>query len=137
VSWTVREVGAARGEPLVFHGTKGSLAISRRGFKVVPDVWKADSENETPAMSAVEEPGAELKVLDAAHVRNFLDCVKSRGRPVADVEEGHLTATLGHLGNIATRLGRSLRWDSAAERCVGDAEADRRLHYDYRPPWTL
>ncbi|HUG52147.1 MAG TPA: Gfo/Idh/MocA family oxidoreductase [Vicinamibacteria bacterium] len=137
VSWTVREIGAARAEPLVFHGTKGSLAISRRGFKVVPDVWKADSQNETPATSAVEEPGAELKVLDAAHVRNFLDCVKSRNRPVADVEDGHLTAAMCHLGNIATRLGRGLRWDAEREDCVGDAEASGRLHYEYRRPWTL
>jgi predicted dehydrogenase len=137
VSWTVREVGASRGEPLVFHGTKGSLAISRRGFKITPEVWKADPQNQKPAMEAAEEPGAELGVLDAAHVRNFLDCVKSRKRPRADVEEGHLTAAMCHLGNIATRLGRGLRWDAENEQVVGDAEANGRLHYEYRKPWTL
>jgi hypothetical protein len=42
-----------------------------------------------------------------------------------------------HLGNIATRLGRSLRWDAEKEECVGDAEANGRLHYAYRKPWTL
>ncbi|HEX6736713.1 MAG TPA: Gfo/Idh/MocA family oxidoreductase [Vicinamibacteria bacterium] len=135
VSWTVREVGAGRGEPIVFHGTKGALALSRRGFTVTPEVWKADSQNEKPAMAALEEPaGAEM---DLAHVRNFLDCVKSRGRPAADVEEGHLSAALCHLGNIATRLGRALRWDAEKERFLGDAEADARLHYEYRQPWTL
>jgi predicted dehydrogenase len=137
VSWTVREVGASRGEPLVFHGTKGSLAISRRGFKVTPDVWKADPKNETPAIPAQEEPGAELAVFDAAHVGNFLDCVRTRKRPVADVEEGHLTAAMCHLGNIATRRGRSLRWDADKEEFVDDEAANGRLHYEYRQPWTL
>jgi len=137
VSWTVREVGASKGEPLVFHGTKGALAISRRGFKVTPDVWKADPKNETPATAAVEEAGADIDVFDAAHIGAFMDAVRSRKRPVADVEEGHLTATMCHLGNIATRLGRSLRWDAEKEECVGDAEANGRLHYEYRKPWTL
>ena len=56
---------------------------------------------------------------------------------MADVEEGHLTAAMCHLGNIATRLGRSLRWDAEKEECAGDAEANGRLHYEYRKPWTL
>jgi predicted dehydrogenase len=134
VSWTAREIGASRGEPLVFHGTKGTLAINRRGFKVTPDVWKGDPRNETPAMEPMEEPGSEM---DSAHIRNFLDSVKSRTPPVADVEEGHRTATMCHLGNIAMRLGRSLRWDAEKEQCIGDADANRHLHYDYRKPWKL
>jgi hypothetical protein len=76
-------------------------------------------------------------VFDAAHIGRFIDAVRSRKRPVADVEEGHLTAAMCHLGNIATRLGRSLRWDADKEECVGDAEANGRLHYEYRKPWTL
>jgi predicted dehydrogenase len=88
VSWTVREVGASKGEPLVFHGTKGALAISRRGFKVTPDVWKADPKNETPATAALEEPGADIGVFDAAHIGAFIDAVRSRKRPAADVERG-------------------------------------------------
>jgi predicted dehydrogenase len=134
VSWTVREIGAGHGEPLVFHGTKGSLAINRRGFKVSPETWKGEPPQDKPAMEPMEEPGTEM---DVAHVRNFLDCVKSRKPPVAEVEEGHLTAAMCHLGNIATRLGRSLRWDTEKEEFVGDAEANGRLHYEYRKPWRL
>jgi predicted dehydrogenase len=134
VTWTAREIGSSRSEPLVFHGTKGTLALSRRGFIITPEVWKGDPQNNTPAMAPVEQPGLEM---DSAHVRNFLDCVKTRTRPVADVEEGHRTATMCHLGNIAMRLGRSLRWDSVKEQCMGDAEANRQLHYDYRKPWKL
>jgi len=134
VSWTAREIGAGRTEPLVFHGTKGTLALSRRGFKITPEVWKGDPQNETPAMEPMEEPGSEM---DSAHIRNFLDCVKSRKAPVADVEEGHRTATMCHLGNTAMRLGRSLRWDAEKEQCIADADANRHLHYDYRKPWRL
>ena len=75
--------------------------------------------------------------LTAQHLRNFLDCVKSRERPNADVEVGHRTAVFCHLGNIATRLGRSLQWDGENERFVADAEANRSLSKPYRSPWTL
>ena len=70
-------------------------------------------------------------------MRNFLDCVKSRQRPNADVEEGHLSAVMCHLGNLSTRLGRSLTWDAAQERVVGDDEANALLTKAYRKPWAL
>lgn len=134
VTWTGREIGSSPGEPLAFHGTKGLLTMSRRGFKVTPETWKGDPPSDKPAMEPMQEPASDM---DAAHVRNFLDCVKSRQRPVADVEEGHRTATMCHLGNIATRLGRSLKWDAGTEEFVGDSDANRRLHYEYRKPWKL
>jgi predicted dehydrogenase len=134
VTWTGREIGAGRGGPLVFHGTKGALSLSRAGFTVAPDTWAGGAQRDKPAMEPIEEPRSEM---DVSHVRNFLDCVKSRNRPVADVEEGHRTATMCHLGNIATRLGRGLRWDAGNEEFVGDADANRRLHYEYRKPWKL
>jgi len=134
VSWTGREIGTSPGEPLVFHGTKGTLALSRRGFKIAPETWRGDPPTDKPAMDPVQEPGSEM---EATHVRNFLDAVKTRKAPVAGIEEGHRTATMCHLGNIATRLGRSLRWDAVKEEFVGDADANRRLHYEYRKPWKL
>jgi predicted dehydrogenase len=134
VTWTGREIGSSPGEPLVFHGTKGTLALSRRGFKITPETWKGDPPSDTPAMAPMQEPGSEM---DTAHVRDFLECVKSRKAPVANVDEGHRTATMCHLGNIATRLGRSVRWDPEKEEFIGDADANRHLHYEYRKPWKL
>jgi predicted dehydrogenase len=134
VSWSVREIGLSPGEPIVFHGTKGALALSRRGFRITPETWKGDPPSDTPAMEPMQEPASDM---DDAHVRNFVDCVKSRTPPTADVEEGHRTAVMCHMGNIATRLGRSLRWDADKEEFAGDADANRRLHYEYRKPWTL
>ena len=54
------------------------------------------------------------------HYQNFLDCIKSRQKPIADVEIGHRTATVCHLGNMAVRLGRKIQWDPAKEQIVGD-----------------
>jgi hypothetical protein len=70
-------------------------------------------------------------------MRSFLDCVKSRQRPTADIEEGYLSAVMCHLGNIATRLGRTLRWDEKACQVIGDAEANKLLDKPYRKPWRL
>ena len=71
------------------------------------------------------------------HVRNFLDCVKSRKEPTAPAEVGHRTASLCHLNNIAMLLGRKLRWDPKKEEFVGDAEANKLLTPTMREPWKL
>jgi myo-inositol 2-dehydrogenase / D-chiro-inositol 1-dehydrogenase len=136
VTWTGREVNQTRDEYLVFHGTKGTLSIMRDGFQVVPEVWRPTKKNNTPAMEALQMKG-DSKAMDGLHIRNFLECVKSRQRPAADVEEGHLTATVCHLGNIATRLGRSLKWDAEKEEFIGDTEANHMLNRPYRKPWKL
>jgi predicted dehydrogenase len=73
------------------------------------------------------------------HMRNFLDCVRSRRDPVAPVEIGHRSAAICHLGNIAMEMKARLGWDPAAERFTGRRadEANRRIHKAYRGPWTL
>ncbi len=138
VTWSGREVNRTRDEYLVFHGTKGTLSILRNGFTITPEVWKPTRKSsDQPQMEAMEvkaEPGGDSTGL---HVRNFLDCVKSRKHPNADVEEGHLTANMCHLGNIATRLGRSLKWDGEKEIFIGDLEANNMLSRPYRKPWKL
>jgi predicted dehydrogenase len=72
------------------------------------------------------------------HFRNFIDCVNSRGPTAAPVEVAHRSITIGHLGNIAMRLGRErLRWDPRTERIIGDDEASAMLSRPYRHPWVL
>jgi hypothetical protein len=63
--------------------------------------------------------------------------LKSRARPNADIEDGNKTAVMCHLGNISTRLGRTLRWDPSKEEVIGDAEANRWLMREYRGAWKL
>ena len=73
------------------------------------------------------------------HVRNFLDCVKSRQEPYFPAEVGHRCATVCHLGNIAMQTGRKLRWDPVKEEFPDDAGANAsamRLR-PMREPWSL
>ena len=69
--------------------------------------------------------------------RDFIDCVKRRKQTYAPAEIGHRTATVGHMGNIALRLGRKLRWDPDEERFVDDEQANRMVRRAKRAPWRL
>ncbi len=76
---------------------------------------------------------------DVAHVKNFLDCMKSRGKPAADLETvGHPSSLLCHLGNAAWRAGRTLHFDPASYTFKNDADANQYLtRAEYRKPWVL
>jgi predicted dehydrogenase len=126
--------GDRRAKPLMeFHGTKGSMALTRRGFEVTPEIWTGDEQDgQTPAMKPMS-----ATAMGGSHVRNFLDCVKSRKLPNCDVEEGHYTMVMCHLANISMRVGRMLHWDAAKEEVIGDKEANQLLTKPYRKPWTL
>lgn len=71
------------------------------------------------------------------HFGNFLDCVRSRQPPLCDVAIGHRSATVCHLGVIALRSGKRLRWDASREEFIGDADAKAWLSRPMRPPWKL
>jgi predicted dehydrogenase len=157
-SWSHREAarGLAPSYPLEFLGPRGSLAISRKGFVVTPDL-KVSPESVVPRFgndhpvggpSRVPEPGRETSWTEAVrdetgdvydqfrrHVRDFLDCVKARREPASDLESGHRVATACHLANLSLRLGRKLRWDAERETVPDDPEAARMLERPYRPPW--
>jgi hypothetical protein len=70
-----------------------------------------------------------------AHMKNFIDCIASRGRPVSDIEEGYMSATACILANLSMRLGRSLTWDHAKGVVVADPDANHLLRRPYRSPW--
>ena len=71
------------------------------------------------------------------HVRHFIECVRSRQQPVAGAEAGQRSSTVSHLGNIAFRTGRKIRWDAGGERIVDDPEASKLLTRQARKPWDL
>jgi predicted dehydrogenase len=144
------DVGAARfgSYGIQFHGTKGTLFVDRSGFRITPQTTRQEEPNQPPPMATTDsrQPGfyytTEIlpEVSDSSqqhgpHVRNFLDCVKSRKRPNADIEAGHATNTVCRLGNIAYRVGRLLRWDAAKEQVVGDLEANKLVVGTYRSPY--
>ncbi|MDB5384573.1 MAG: oxidoreductase domain protein [Planctomycetaceae bacterium] len=112
---------------VTFLGTKGSIQVNR---------GKLTSE---PASLVAEPLGANDTHLTVSkdHHKNFLDCIKSRELPICDVEIGHRSATVCHLGNLAVRLGRKIQWDPVAETILGDDEARKMLSRPYRSPWKL
>lgn len=132
-----------------FHGTKGTLFIDRAGFRITPQTTRNEEPNQPPRVTGTPD-GRQLGVYytteilaehsDSSaqhwpHVRNFLDCVKSRKTPIADVEDGHYTNTTCRLGNIAYRVGRKIRWDGAKEQVIDDPEANKLVVGTYRAPW--
>jgi predicted dehydrogenase len=69
------------------------------------------------------------------HMQNFIAAIGTRGRPVADIEEGYISTATCILGNLSLQLGRTLAWDPKTSRVIGDAEANRLLTRPYRAPW--
>ncbi len=111
-----------------FTGSEATLYLTDAGYEVITERRKAGEEPRTFAGSGDARP---------AHVRNFLDCVRSRQQPVENLDVGHHVSTVAHLGNVAYRAGRKIYWDHEKERVIGDREADRLIGVDYRKPWKL
>jgi hypothetical protein len=71
-----------------------------------------------------------------ANKRDWINCIKSRGKPLCDLEGGHRTAIICNLANMSLRLeGRSIRWDPEKEVVIGDKEAAAMCTKQYRAPW--
>ena len=111
---------------MTFYGEAGQLRTSFDGHSFFVDGKEAPLPAGGRAVEIPQSPG---------HFRNWLDSIKSRKLPIADVEVGHRTTSLCQLGNIALFTGRKLRWDFQAERFQDDAEADKLLVREYRAPY--
>jgi predicted dehydrogenase len=112
---------------VTFEGERGTLFVDRA---------KIESNPTEIAKTALVETDVRLSI-SKNHHKNWLECVRSRQRPICDVETGHRAATICHLGNIAVRTGRPIAWDPAREEIVGDSEAAKMLSRPYRSPWKL
>jgi hypothetical protein len=116
----------------IFVGTECKMEINRNKFTTNPPDFASDAPD-----PRVAEKWEGEGWLAHGHVNNWLDCVKSRERPVADVEIGHRTATVCHLCTITRELGRRLIWDPEREEFPDDAEANRWLDRPRRAGWDL
>ncbi|MHC5542295.1 Gfo/Idh/MocA family protein, partial [Singulisphaera rosea] len=114
-------------------GTLGTVYADAKGFEIVPERpggFKGKTVKIKP-MTVRSDDGD----LDQQHARNFLDCVKSRKTPNADVEEGHRSTTFALLANIALATRSRLEWDPKTERITNNDSANELLDYAYREPW--
>ena len=69
-------------------------------------------------------------------MKDLLNCIATRGRPVADIEQGCISSASSILANVSLQLGRTLTWDAANFKVVGDDEANKLLTRPYRAPWV-
>ncbi len=107
-----------------FYGTKGFLLMGKNdNFKLYGERNKLIEE------MAAEGTNTENTLI---HHQDFINCIRSGDRPQADIEIGHHSATACHLGNIASRLKRTLFFDGKTEQVVGDKEANDLLSRTYR-----
>ncbi len=140
----------ASGAPALPHGeielqgTKGTLYADESGYRVVPSgpgqfqTWERLME---PLEYVLEERAPSNDVGDRVStvhlIRDFLDCVKTRGTPLCPLEEGHRSTSFAHLANIALETKSRIEWDPDEERVTNLPAANDLLHYEYRKPWSL
>jgi predicted dehydrogenase len=127
-----------------FYGDRGTLKADVYGYD-----FKPSSKNEAPIHQDVTyeleqypedktEKDLEKHCAPAIrhHMMDFLAAIATRGKPVADIEQGYMSTASCILANVSMQLGRSLAWDPKTQRVIGDDEANRLLRRPYRSPWV-
>ena len=116
------------GTRIEIYGSKQFMILGRHG-----DGWEAFNAD---GESILKTPGY-FNLMQIAHVANFIDCVRTRQLPRADIEQVHLSTLLCHYGNIAYRVGRRLHIDPETEGFLHDDEANALVRRTYREPWVV
>jgi predicted dehydrogenase len=137
LEFAVREAGAYNKElsqfGILFFGTDGTLYIDRGGFEVTPEKGHSVAK----VVGTPRKENYMPETLSIRHIRNFLDCMRTRKKPNVDVETGQRATTVPHLANIAYRTGRRIRWDAEKEQIIDDPQAGELLSRSYRGPYVL
>ena len=118
---------------------KGSIFVWRGGIVAAPNVIKMLDVPQPLVMKdgQIVLPAEHKRFANNGHVQNFLECVKTRETPAADISIGHRSATVCHLGNIAVRAGKKIKWNPETETIEGDTDASKWLTKEYRKPYTI
>jgi predicted dehydrogenase len=147
VVWTHRSWGNAPDPEYPWaafiYGTKGTLKASVNGYDFIPRgggekihqdvVYELEQYPEDKTEKDLEKHVAPAI---RGHMKNFLKCIATREKPVADIEQGVISSVSCILANLAMDLGRTLEWDPQKGQVVGDEEANQRLQRPYRAPWV-
>jgi predicted dehydrogenase len=124
------------------YGDRGTLKLSVMSYDFIPNKGQPIHKDVTYELDQYPEDRTEADlerhVAPAIrhHMIDFLHAIASRGRPVADIEEGHISTASCILANLSMKLGRSLAWDAQQQRVLHDDEANRLLRRPYRAPWV-
>jgi len=128
---------------ILFCGTNGSLLLDRAGFEIIPDKVILPygikmAQGDRP-LRKIDLESHKVKGVDGQgpHIANFLECLKTRERPICDIEIAHRSTNTCHLGNIAFKLGRKLVWDNETESFPADKEANALLTREPRKGFEL
>jgi hypothetical protein len=122
----------------VFLCEKGKLEINRNKFTSNPRQIAIELRKQINVAEEERKWSDSLALWQARwHMQNWLDCIRSRKQPVADVEIGHRSVTVCHLANIVRAVGRPLRWDPIREDFAGDAQASGYLDRSRRQGFEL
>jgi hypothetical protein len=120
---------ASSGTPagVTFEGDAGSITVTRSSLEAEP-------------AEVLDEPIGEGEVRlyqSDNHMRNFLECMRTRQDPICPVEVGHRSNSICVITHVAMKLGHKLSWDPETERFIDDDAANAMLDYDHRKPWTV
>ena len=126
------------------YGDKGTLKLSVNSYDFIPQQRGADAVHQDVVMELDQYPedrtekDLERHVAPAirGHMVDFLNAIASRGKPVADIEQGHISTASCILANMSMELGRALSWDAQKGEILKDAEANQKLARAYRSPWN-
>ena len=128
---------------MTFYGDKGTLKASVMSYDFTPasggaTVHRDVTYEREQYPEDVTEKDIEIHVAPAVrrHMRNFLDARATRGRPVADIEQGYISTASCIMANLSMKLGRTLTWDAQKCRIIADDEANALLRRPYRGPWV-
>ena len=124
---------------LAFYGTNGTLMADRVGYEILPELTASGWPPPPAAEPEFRMERRQMNTTDATglHARSFIDCVRSRKRPAADIEAGHRSTIIPHLGNISYKTGLKLKWDSVREDFDNQPEATKLLSRTPRKLWDL
>lgn len=153
VNWTHRSWGTPTDPDYPWagfiYGDKGTLKLSVNRYDFYPLGAKTPTlsgtalfdpddkypEDKTEAQETGDQMETHVLTANRAHQRDFLQAIANRGKPIADIEQGHISTASCLLANLSMQLGRSLVWDPTKHEVIGDAEANKLLARTYRKPW--
>ena len=147
VVWTHRSWGDAP-DPryawaAVLYGDKGTLRVSYERYEFTPagkseptlhGQWASEFD-QYPEDKTEKDLAPDTGPTVRPHMRNFVESIRNRSRPVADIEEGYISTASSILANISMKLGRTIHWDAQKQNVIGDPEASKLLRRAYREPW--